>query len=439
MCVGGLLQLPNEILFRICFFLCDHCVSDTGWPSYSGEGTDAHNHDLHRLVLTCKRLHDAATPFLYHHPRAKCLARLTRTIAAHPSIARSVQWLDNHQSGTEWLGHGEYSRWVMAKPVLEGGEEELAELEAAAQRIGLELPENWAGSLPMQLNCIMDILLAHLPNITALSFKQWHCWDVGRLLGTSHKLGSVKKMAVGFLETHDGFDFAMDANLLAATPNLETLEVRMCTNIPFLGYSLTKLHALFIRDCVLSAKSLRNLINACPILETFAYDSSMTIFDRTGGEVRRDILEKILRTRRHTLRYLDISMGRHYGFRQYNIGGDFWKAHFNSFADFTVLETIILHPGDFDTDGEKLNHESACRLANALPPSVRVLAISTGLPGLDKLFPILATAIYQNRLPRLKVVFTTNFKQAGKILQPVGVICMIYDAMMFDVLQKMVS
>lgn len=91
--------LPAETLDTICRFLCLHCQSD---PSAFSHGTlldrdtvASHRDTLAALSKSCKRLHHAAAPYLYHwpHPCPLRAIHLIRTLSERPDLAVHVKTL----------------------------------------------------------------------------------------------------------------------------------------------------------------------------------------------------------------------------------------------------------------------------------------------------------------------------------------------------------
>lgn len=109
MSTGQFQKFPNEILLKICSYLCAHCTSEQpddplSLPTQQSEHLYDAQASLINISKTCTKLRDVATPFIYHAPvvgpkglrkaqRKIQLDKLTDLLALRPDLSRQLRCL----------------------------------------------------------------------------------------------------------------------------------------------------------------------------------------------------------------------------------------------------------------------------------------------------------------------------------------------------------
>ena len=149
-----LTSLPPEIIRNICAMFCFHCappiyLRTNGYPYQ--EYLPLRWTSLNWLSQTCRLLRDIAQPILYHHIQQCDCVRLLRTLIARPDLAAAVRSVSN-----------EYNSW--RGPLVA---DDIPWIEAAAERVGINLPPGWNVVDPHEhddvIDRLVDLVLAHVP------------------------------------------------------------------------------------------------------------------------------------------------------------------------------------------------------------------------------------------------------------------------------------
>ena len=417
-----LATLPSDVILAICATMCNHCSGASIWPD--GSSGRRRKSSLRNLSLTCRLLRDIAQPILYHNVHPKDLLPLLRTAIERPHLAANVRGLSNHQS-------------YQSEP----SPKDIQLLEAAAQCLGICKKPGWLEQiLTDELsrdNWILELTLAHLPNVEALSLTLPYIsgeLDLGNLLQRKVLLASIRRLYITHSDQEDGMiDLTELGPLLSAMPNLKSLDVHlaggMTEPLPF-----PELRSLSFAQANIGIESLERIVSSCPKLQMFEYDGSMRRreINEDSPEFTWGQAQRILLQRKDTIRHLNFDFGDDFlSLREEGLETD---DYCGSFKEFTALETLFVWSSslvDMDADDEASDFpESVQDVIDVLPESLKLLAFARPKKGWNGI-QILVQAIKRGHFPSLKTVLVgqdgDELKESRDALASVGLSCEKYD------------
>ncbi|KAF4952814.1 hypothetical protein FSARC_12556 [Fusarium sarcochroum] len=398
-------DLPLEVLQAICAQFCTHCthkqvLNDAQNTNSTAQSTKT----LVNLGRTCRALHQAVTPFVYHEfdDRAWTSHQVMTyldTLHQHHDFAGSVQNLSIQTYDTYMENHDSFIKKV-------------------AKRHSLLLPS--ASSLHLgdrRLNGIFaDLFLTLVPKVTKVDLAVCFGGEYGQFLPASKALPFVKQLRLIWnkqdSETLRITDFAL---LFAKMPNLETLEVNMCFSVPR-GLPLGNITTLKLKDCVIKSRELRALVTGCNKLERFIFHASPNIGQYYTGidtVVPKHIIQGLI-PHKAILRHLEIKWPWLPFLYDEN------KELIRSLKEFEALETLYLDVDClcFDTiengdDFEQSYHTMPNSLIiNLLPPSIRTVALDGERLSLYEPILALARRAKKGSFPQFKEFKVTGYKES---------------------------
>ncbi|KAH8894351.1 hypothetical protein GQ53DRAFT_93031 [Thozetella sp. PMI_491] len=409
----SLTSLPVELLMNIVILCCHHCsYNKTFWDHRNPERLQCVK-TLYNLSLTCKTLCAIAQPILYHEPRTDAKLRLMLTLVARPDLASQVFdiTLDN-------------ARRVLLAP----NEMELALIQIAAARLGTSLPEPFDKSFTRRF---MELLLLLVPNIQEVSYEMEFEDEVSSNLisATGAVFSSLKHLYVNHEQTEGGFSLDKVKHFLIAGPNLEHLALHMCLTVD-ISLCLEWVRSLRLSCTILGESDIANIIAACPRLESLYYESGGAVAELYSSPDSIEFLPcdlmQALQTRKATLKYLWLDFSGQYRDTRYDpIEED---ELFSSFADFPVLQVLILPLESLLTEERIETSYNSEEVVAMLPKSLQFLGL-VAEPEYEYKEPVaLVVAIENDAFPHLeKVVLKARGEETGRLTDTFAAVGVEYE------------
>ncbi|KAF3072721.1 hypothetical protein CFAM422_004795 [Trichoderma lentiforme] len=372
----GLMEMPNEILLKICKKLCSHC---SGFPI-------TFEKDLSSLSMTSKHLRAIALPVLHHDASPRKLRSFLRTITEQPDLAAQVHRFCN--SGGDY-----YSL-------------ETEVIDYMNSTIGLMDTCKMLNDIISSHYQLLETTLAKLTEVKHLiiTLPFYDGDESNDSLKVSFPMESVTRLS---LMPWSGLDLGQMGEFLAMMPCLETLEVRDCINVTQ-QLPLASLRSLTFNNSEMEEKSLQNIVDSCPKLEYFdsgsAWMYSISRLEDGSEPLTWSQAQRTLRSRRETLKHLRLEFSPSFGISLQTLGQE---EYFSSFCEFDALESLWVQAigfgsendhGTFPTFPENVQH-----VVRMLPRSLTYIYFS----GCHKEWngiQVMARAIQEGYFPRLKRV-----------------------------------
>ncbi|PNP47127.1 hypothetical protein THARTR1_10632 [Trichoderma harzianum] len=403
MAPASLMTMPDEILVKICEYMCYHC--------------SAHAYkvgDLALFSLTCRHLRDIAQPILYHHATPGNMVPFVRTLIERPDVAAQVRILFTDEAHRD-------SKL----------DTDIEIFQAEAQRLNHGNRNKWTREMLDDVieyhHRLFELAIALLPNVKQITLlvPSKPQQELDELFGAPVALKSVRSLTVLPLEL---VDFGRFKCILAMMPRLERLQIEECHCITQ-ALPLAELRTLIITESGISTGSLRNIIQSCPKLEHFEYHDWARDYPEYldfEEECTWGLAQCILQSRKKTLKHLNFI------FRVNCRMDDDLKPedYLDSFRDFDGLETLWVLPISFGTadtqSGAPIFLRDVQDLVDMLPQSLTCLGLSCMHEDWQGI-KILALAIEQGYFPKLKQVMVeqidSDYDESCRILAPLNVSC----------------
>lgn len=404
----SLSDLPNEILVEIFSQLCHHCRPESSWPL-------PHKPSLAALCRVSKHTSLLATPILYHSLDGGRVfmfetLRFLRTVFERPDLAAHVRV---------------FAPFVRRRCIHEITVELIELLNDTCCLLRIPPYDPIAGDL--YLAVFLKELAIRAPALTELTLVPV------QLATSSEEQGALRSLATDparplrslrkldmYHETESENVFALGAIntdlLLAATCNLETLELNGFTRVlPSLPL-LPNVREATLTLCSLGCDDLGNLVKSLPNLEVFRYTSRGDPNDHIVGgpgiaEFNPAEATVQFYKRRHTLKHL--SLPTSLSCRWFGV-----ESITRSYSSFSMLESLELHSSNIFPDPTKAFSILAegvallppepeplwdgARLVGLIPPSLTHLILRGPCPYHEA--AALASAAAIGRYPRLETV-----------------------------------
>ncbi|KAL6786754.1 hypothetical protein J3E68DRAFT_445883 [Trichoderma sp. SZMC 28012] len=405
---ASLVTMPDEILVKICENMCRHCSGIDNWESKEGA--------LKRFSLTCRRLRDIAQPILYHQSAPGNMIPFMRTIIERPDLAAQVRNFFTYEADDPELF-----------------DTDIEIFRAEAQRLNHGNRNKWTRAMLdnkyRYQQRLFELALALLPNVKKITLivPSRSQEELDGLFGAPVVLKSVHRLTVLPWEP---VDFGRFKDILAMMPRLERLQIEECHCITQ-TLPLAELRTLIIVECGISTESLQNIIQSCPNLEHFEYQSWARDYPPEyfgfEEECTWGLAQDILRSRKKTLKHLNLTFNLNCRMDVDDLGPD---DYLSSFDDFDGLETLWLLPIGFGTTpagfGPPIFPRDVDDLVTMLPQSLICLGLCCPLENWQGI-KTLALAIEQGYFPKLKYVMVDQteceYDESCEMLAPLNVSC----------------
>lgn len=344
---------------------------------------------LAALCLTSKLINALTTPHLYRRPSCRKWPLLARTLVCRPDLARHVAYL----STRDW----DLACDAVLDPAFPAEVSGFWEVRTTAL-----YPETGSGGSRLESveteNFMVDILVALCPNIEELDAVLYY--GDAFALSEPRSLARLRTVSVAYGDTRDGVCLGSLTPLAAAAPTLSRILGRQVGSSTELLEAFTNVTHVRLDWSTISLKSLRNILTACPGLESLAFLAAGTMVGYkqfTPLEAQAAIQELAPNL---TSLHLDLGSAMSHDMLQ----GDAWVMR--SLACLSRLETLALdtrclvpHKNPHQNtmtkgpDGRYVPVDvgpipelRSTALVDLLPPSIRELRIwrSAG-PGVSKL------------------------------------------------------
>ncbi|KAF4984501.1 hypothetical protein FZEAL_349 [Fusarium zealandicum] len=374
--MANLLNLPPELITRICSHLCIHCYawhsSTTPPEAWYNEGCTLMGMSkikaLAALSLTCKTLRIFAQPYLYHFPSTILrFPSLLRTLACNKDLASNVRHLAirywDDEEGEQLLAqHGEMIH-QLAMEVCHDAQGNLLPtapgwfLDRDSQPRGIQCnsPEL------MNRELLANLGFQLVPNLERLyvetKYDSFH--------GFYHPdaFQALTELVIENRDTEFAFDLDDFKTLLAAAPKLHTLRGIKVSGIKR-GLYHDAVKELRLKSSCMDSEAFTSAMEAFPQLERFFYNSGGVIIPGRR-EATPGMIEEAILIKKATLKHLEVQLD---GAAYYSMEGG---STIHSLKAMQVLETLKL---DSDCLYDEIENESTTDgtlLTNLLPGSLR--------------------------------------------------------------------
>ncbi|KAL7921082.1 hypothetical protein ACQKWADRAFT_328091 [Trichoderma austrokoningii] len=400
---SGFESLPKELVWKICHYKCRHCRDPDAWLDSPADANEAG--DLRALSMTCRQLRDIPQLVMFHDVHPVNILPLLRTLYARPELASLVQCFNNDLCMESWATEEDFSlfRVLAGRFHLDGVDEWMQKMRGHKFERQLWILEFTLALLPRVAALFITLPAGHVPG--------------GLFTNAAVTTSSVKRLSLYHADYKScKIDLGRLGNFLGMMPRLERLDVNFCGGITQ-SLPLHELRSLNFAQSNISAASLRRLCSPGP---RRSIDDKA---DEQAGECTWDEMLRILAMRKSTLKHMDIGYHKYFphidGRR-----GIVMPSHLDIFARFDALEKLFLPMNIFPFNLDR-------NFSAMLPKSLTVLGLRN-VPHFWNGVLVLATAVKQGRLPRLRKVVVDldpgTLEKTLPWLTLVGMTCERYDS-----------
>ena len=400
-------RLPVELVAEITESLCPYCSLESWTRNYIPGSKYDRTAALLRLTRTCKLLNAVATPHLYHHPLTSRWWLLARTLVTRPDLGLHVRsLLDNgkvrerafagdealESFPVEVLSHFADSALVRATE-----EERIAIVDT---RVPWQVQSSWCDSSET-----LDMLVSLCPALREIDARV-RIFNTPNVLiwSAPGSLLELKRLTLRHVSLGPSLSLNMLAQAATAAPNLASVilyDVKQGAGSPQTLPPMPNLVYLYLGNIAVCAQTVRNLLAACPNLQSFSYLSAQPGAHETvtRSEMARSLVRAAPNLTTLVLAFHPVG------------GADPTDTAMPSLAGLSKLENLMLNldcvlPAGMSSAAPVLSLDPEL-LVRLLPASTHTLSLPwTGL-NLKVLSPLLLrlASATPSRFPSLKSVY----------------------------------